>query len=123
LAGPFADIVARASNTGRGDMAAGDPGQDPIGEDPRLAALDERLKSAHQAETARVGKARGPAKGYSQGNRVLADLIAGIVGGGLIGWLLDRLLGTSPWLLLVMLFLGIGIAFWKIVRISNERPE
>ena len=104
-------------------MAAGDPGQDPIGEDPRLAALDERLKSAHQAEQVRTGQARRPAKGYSQGNRVLADLIAGIVGGGLIGWLLDRLLGTSPWLLLVMLFLGIGVAFWKIVRISNERPE
>ena len=123
MAGPFADIVARASNTGRGDMAAGDPGQDPIGEDPRLAALDERLKSAHQAEQVRTGQARRPAKGYSQGNRVLAELIAGTAGGALIGWVLDRWLGTTPWLLLLLLFGGIAVAFRNIIRISNERPD
>jgi ATP synthase protein I len=105
-------------------MAAADPGQDPIGEDARLTALDQRLKAAQDAEAVRTGtKQRKPGKGYSQGNRVLAELIAGIAGGALIGWLADRLLGTSPFGLLVLMFLGIAVAFRNIIRISAERPE
>ena len=106
-------------------MTTGDPGQDPesVG-DQRLASFDERLKAIQQAEQVRTGTAqKKPGKGYSQGNRVLAELIAGPAGGGLLGWLFDRWFGTSPWLLLVMLFLGIAVAFRNIVRISNERPE
>ena len=106
-------------------MGKSDPGQDPIGgDDPRLASLDERLKGATHAEAVRTGKARDTSnKGYSQGNRVLAELIGGMAGGALIGWLLDRWLGTSPGLLLGLMFLGIGVAFRNIIRISNERPE
>ena len=54
---------------------------------------------------------------------MLAELIGGMAGGALIGWLLDRWLGTSPGLLLGLMFLGIGVAFRNIIRISNERPE
>ena len=106
-------------------MSESEPGQDPeSGEDARLRSLDERLKSAHLAEAVRTGTAqKKPGKGYSQGNRVLAELIAGIAGGMLIGWLLDSWLGTSPWLLLGLLFLGIAVAFRNIIRISNERPK
>jgi ATP synthase protein I len=106
-------------------MNGDEPGQDPISaEDARLTSLDERLKAAHRAEQVRTGQARKkPAKGYSQGNRVLTELIAGLAGGALIGWLLDSWLGTSPVALLVLLFLGIAVAFRNIIRISNERPE
>jgi ATP synthase protein I len=106
-------------------MNADEPGQDPSGaEDPRLTSLEERLKAAHDAEAVRTGsKHKKPSKGYSQGNRVLAELLAGLVGGALIGWLIDRWLDSSPWALLVSLFLGIAVAFRNIIRISNERPE
>jgi ATP synthase protein I len=106
-------------------MTENEPGQDPesMG-DKRLSSLDERLQAAHLAEQVRTGSVhKKPDKGYSQGNRVLTELIAGLAGGSLLGWLFDRWLGTSPWLLLVMLFLGIGVAFRNIIRISNERPE
>jgi ATP synthase protein I len=106
-------------------MAQDDPGQDrgSIG-DERLTTLDERLKAAQHAEMVRTGSAhKKPERGYSQGNRVLTELIAGLAGGGLLGWCFDRWLGTTPWLLLVMLFLGIGVAFRNIIRISQERPE
>ncbi len=106
-------------------MNADEPGQDPTGaEDARLTSLEERLKAAHEAEAVRTGsKHKKPSKGYSQGNRVLAELLAGLVGGGLIGWLLDRWLDSAPVALLVSLFLGIAVAFRNIIRISNERPE
>lgn len=106
-------------------MNADEPGQDPTGaEDARLTSLEERLKAAHEAEAVRTGsKHKKPSKGYSQGNRVLAELLAGLVGGALIGWLIDRWLDSAPVALLVSLFLGIAVAFRNIVRISNERPE
>ena len=106
-------------------MAAKDPGQDPEStEDQRLTSLDERLRTIQQAEQVRTATAqKKPDKGYSQGNRVLAELIAGIAGGALIGWLIDRWLDSSPVALLVSMFLGIAVAFRNIIRISNERPE
>lgn len=106
-------------------MSAEEPGQDPIGADMRLTSLDARLKAAAQAEKVRTGTVRqqGPDKGYRQGSRVLAELIAGPLGGALLGWLLDRWLGTSPWLLLALLILGFAAAIWNIVKISSQRPE
>ncbi|ATE66026.1 AtpZ/AtpI family protein [Rhizorhabdus dicambivorans] len=106
-------------------MTENGPGQEPesVG-DQRLTSLDERLRAIQHAEKVRTASAqKKPEKGYSQGNRVLTELIAGIAGGGLLGWCFDRWLGTTPWLLLVMLFLGIGVAFRNIIRISQERPE
>lgn len=106
-------------------MAQSDPEQDPIGEDGRIMSLEERLKRAEHAEAIRTGKNvnTGADENYRLGNRVLAELVGGLVGGALIGWVLDRLIGTSPWLLLAFLFLGIIVAFRNIIRISTKRPK
>jgi ATP synthase protein I len=107
-------------------MTNDDHDEEPDGvEDPRLSSIDGRLRTIKDAESVRIGDpgAEPPAKGYSQGNRVLAELIGGIAGGALMGWLGDRFFGTSPLLLLVCMFLGIAVAFRNIIRISGERPE
>jgi ATP synthase protein I len=105
-------------------VAEFDPGRDPGADDPRLAALDDRLRAARAAEAARTGGGQPDAdRGYSQGNRVLAALIGSLVGSALIGWLIDRWFGWAPWGLIVMLFLGIAVAFRQIIRIGAERPE
>ena len=105
-------------------MAENEPGPRPLQEDARLTSLDERLRQAKSDEAVRNGG--GTDKGqadYNLGNRVLAELIGGMAGGALIGWVLDRFLGTSPWLLLALLFLGIIAAFRNIIRISNQRSK
>jgi ATP synthase protein I len=105
-------------------MAENEPGLGPLQEDARLTSLDERLRQAKSDEAVRNGG--GTDKGqadYNLGNRVLAELIGGMAGGALIGWVLDRFLGTSPWLLLALLFLGIIAAFRNIIRISNQRSK
>ncbi|KQN20633.1 ATP synthase I [Sphingomonas sp. Leaf33] len=105
-------------------MVEREPGLDPISEDTRLSALDERLNRAKTDEAIRSGEARVESgDGYRLGNRVLAELIGGMVGGALIGWVLDRLLGTSPWCLLGLLFLGTAAAFRNIIRISSGRSK
>lgn len=85
--------------------------------------LDRRIAEARATEQARVGGTAPVAKGYGQGSRVLAELIGVPAGAALIGWVLDRWLGTSPWILLVLLALGVIAAFRNIIRISKERAE
>lgn len=100
-------------------------GQDPkLPEDSRLVSLEERLKRAQAEEAERTGKTKKPVdENYRMGNLVLSYLIGGPVGGALIGWLLDSWLGTSPWLLLLFMTLGIVVAFRNIFRISSKRPD
>lgn len=105
-------------------MAEREPGQDPIGEDARLQSLEKRLKQAQQDEAVRTGTAQqGQDENYRLGNRVLAELIGGIAGGALIGWVIDRFAGTTPWGLLVVMALGIIVSFRNIIRISSKRSK
>ncbi|MBB3859033.1 ATP synthase protein I [Novosphingobium hassiacum] len=100
-------------------------GTEPIGEDARIDALDKRLKALRELEDERNRpKAGGETDAnYRLGNRVLAELIGGLAGGAFIGWVIDQVAGTNPWGLLVMLFMGIVVAFRNIIRISSRRPE
>ena len=99
--------------------------RDPVGEDARIDALDERLKALREREEKRNRPTAGTEtdESYRVGNRVLSELLGGIAGGLFLGWVIDRFAGTSPWGLLVMLFLGIGVAFRNIIRISNRHPD
>ena len=95
-----------------------------LADDRQNDDLESRIAKARAVEEARTGgSAPKPAKGYGQGSRVLADLIGMPLGGALIGALLDRWFGTSPWILLVLLALGVIAAFRNIFRISKERAE
>ncbi|WP_066552819.1 AtpZ/AtpI family protein [Croceicoccus bisphenolivorans] len=99
-------------------------GREPIGEDARIDSLDARLKAAREREETRnKPQVQGTDANYRLGSKVLAELIGGLAGGALIGWVIDRFAGTSPWGLLVMLFLGMVVAFRNIIRISNRRPD
>ena len=101
------------------------PARDPIGEEARLIALDARLKAAREQEEARTQPTTGAVvdANYSMGNRVLAELIGGIGGGAFVGWVIDQLAGTSPWGLLVVMFLGIFISFRNIIKVAMKRPD
>lgn len=99
--------------------------RDPVGEDARLDALDERLRAAREQEGKRIKPVAGTEAdaSYRAGNRVLADLLGGIVGGVFLGWVIDHFAGTAPWGLLVMMFFGIIVAFRNIIRMSNRRSD
>lgn len=100
------------------------PARDPIGEDARIDALEARLKAAREREDKRNRPRQGTEvdANYRLGSRVLSELIGGIGGGALVGWVIDRFVGTSPWGLLVLMALGVVVAFRNIFRITNRRP-
>ena len=108
-------------------MTSNDPEKAPDGvEDPRLASIDARLRAVKQAEEERTASFQPPGmtgKGSAQGQRVLSALLGAPLGAALIGWVIDRFAGTSPFGLLVMLFLGFGAAISQVLRISREHAE
>ena len=87
--------------------------------DARLESLDERLERLQQAEAKRSRK-RQPDASYQAGQLILSQLVGCPLGGGIVGWLLDRWFGTRPWLMLVFLFLGFAVGFWNVIRIANR---
>jgi ATP synthase protein I len=94
--------------------------------DARLESLDERLDRLQQEDAKRTAK-RQPDASYQAGQAVLSNLIGAPAGGFIIGFLLDKWLGTKPWAMLVMLFAGFAVGVWNVFRIANNpsgrRPD
>ena len=104
-------------------MAEDENGEVPkLPPDARLESLDERLDRLQQAEAAKAKKTAGdPNMRIAQ--LVIGYLIGGPLGGGLLGWGLDSLFGTKPWLMLAMLFLGFGVGVRNVLRASRITPS
>jgi ATP synthase protein I len=91
--------------------------------DRRLISLDRRLREAfakrkdsEPQQAARDG--RGQALGLAF--RIAAELTAGLVLGVLVGWQLDRLFGTRPWLLIILTLLGAAGGLWNVIRTAER---
>jgi ATP synthase protein I len=87
-----------------------------------LDELDARLRKARERGAQQVSETDGDALprqwlglAFRVGIELLAAMIVG-VGGGL---LLDYWLGTSPWLLVLMFFLGAGAGVMNVYRAVN----
>jgi len=91
------------------------------GPPPPLKDFDARLKAARSRQKEEESAGRGPAlpaeRGAGAGYRVAIELIAGMIFGGLLGWWLDRELGTKPWLMVVLFLLGSAAGMLNAYRV------
>jgi ATP synthase protein I len=86
--------------------------------DARLDSLEKRLEQAQEAEAKRTGVA--PVDPTQRiGQQVIGNLVGGPIAGGVIGWGLDYWLGTRPWLLLTLMFVGFGAGILNVVRAAR----
>jgi ATP synthase protein I len=53
---------------------------------------------------------------YAAAFSLFASVLAGII----VGWLLDRWLGTSPWLLVTGIVLGAAAGFYEFIRSTSK---
>lgn len=114
-----APISSRGDAQGR-RMAEDENGEVPkLPPDARLESLDKRLDRMRQVEADKAAKEQGDASNRA-GRLVVNQLIGGPLGGGIVGWLLDRWLGTGPWLMLILMFVGFAGGFINVIRISNK---
>ena len=47
-------------------------------------------------------------------------LFASVVSFGAFGWLLDRWLGTKPWLIVIGIVLGAVAGFYQFIRLTSK---
>jgi ATP synthase protein I len=90
----------------------------------RLQRLNEGLGQArdlardaagHPSDSSGAQRA-ATASGYARGFRLSSELVAGVLVGAGIGWLIDRWLGVSPWGLIVFLLLGFAAGVLNVMR-------
>ncbi|MFW2544214.1 AtpZ/AtpI family protein [Primorskyibacter sp. 2E107] len=91
-------------------------------DDPKdkLRALDERIKAVKRAE---AGTKAHQEEHYSQANmawRMVTEMVAGLGIGFGIGYGLDRVLGTTPFLMVVFTLLGIAAGINVMLRTAKE---
>lgn len=61
--------------------------------------------------------------GYGQAVKLSSEFIAGVVVGAGIGWIIDRMAGTSPLGLIVFLLLGFGAGVLNVMRSAGVVAE
>lgn len=100
-------------------MAEGPRTGDDRGDDAtRLRDLEERLSRI----TARPEAAR-PMAGYDKGHiawRMVTEIVAGILMGCGIGYGLDWLFGTMPFMIILFIFLGFAAGIKVMMRTAAE---
>lgn len=107
-------VPEKGADSDRGDLSP----EDRAAFQRRLSELDQKLGKAEAARQPSVAQrdAAMDQRGMAYGLRMATELVAAVVFGGLIGYGLDMVLHTGPWLFLVFFFLGFAAGVLNVVR-------
>ncbi len=87
----------------------------------RLKSLDARINQAsvHREASEPRSRPTSDSSAIGQAFRLSAEFVSGVLAGGVLGWLVDRLFGTSPWGLVICLVLGFCAGMLNLLRASG----
>ena len=102
---------------------------DPDDRTPEEAALSARLRHlGERLDHQRASRPPEPDSGarptadpsaMARGFRLSSELVAGVLVGAVLGWLIDRWLGISPWGMIVLLLLGFAAGVLNVMRAAG----
>jgi ATP synthase protein I len=122
ISGKLAAGVESMADDARGN---GDRNRRPTDEaalSARLQRLGERLGDHRPGDSTASAPGQRPVSDPSaiaRGFRLSTELVAGVLVGAAIGWLLDRWLGISPWGMIVFLLLGFAAGVLNVMRAAG----
>src|SRR6218665_3091283 len=82
----------------------------------RLSAELAERKTEDAAEAKREAKSEESRKGMALGFKISSEFISAVAVGAILGYLLDRFAGTSPWGLIILLLLGFCAGVLNVLR-------
>ena len=86
----------------------------------RLGRFDRSRSSGSQPGAPQASDPSAIARGF----RLSVELVAGVLVGASLGWLLDWWLGISPWGMIVFLLLGFAAGVLNVMRAAGVvRPN
>lgn len=100
-----------------------DPGQDGSGNSDLRALADRisRAQQSRQAIQAASDKQHGDMTGMGRALRFVAEFMAAIIVGGVLGYALDAALGTRPWAMIVLLMIGFAAGVLNVMRAAAQQ--
>ncbi len=108
----------------REDGEGPEPPDDEAELSARLQRLGERLASVSRpSENGSGPRQAANASAFARGFRLSTELVAGVLVGAGLGWLLDHWLGTTPWGLMLFLLLGFAAGVLNVMRAAGVAPE
>ena len=91
-----------------------------VREDPAIDTLEGRIAAARVAEDKRLGRTDAPAvDGRSKGMQIASAMVGYPLGGIVIGWVLDGVFDTRPWIMIGLMFLAFFGACLQVVRFNK----
>ena len=88
----------------------------------KLSDLDKRLDAVKDREDAKR-RSEAQAQGENRAWSMAMEFIGATVFGAMLGYWLDRKLGTGPWLLIVLLLTGFAAGTFNAVRYSRRAKD
>ena len=88
-----------------------------------LDQFDAKLKAARDKIDGRGADSKKGSYNDSLagvGYRMSIELVVGICVGLGLGWLIDTQMGTKPWFMLILMFLGLVAGVFNVVRLSKD---
>ena len=83
------------------------PPENDLQEDPAIDSLEDRIAAARAAEDARLAKEKPAASSEpARATQVISTMVGYPLGGIVVGFLLDNLFNTLPWITIVLMFLA-----------------
>jgi len=101
------------------------PAADEAALSARLQRLGERLgqhKADRPSDSEPGQRPTSDPSAIARGFRLSIELVAGVLVGAAIGWLIDRALGLSPWGMIVFLLLGFAAGVLNVMRAAGVLP-
>ena len=94
---------------------------EPVGLLTELGKQRDRRAGQRQADEAPAEQNKTSATaGMTLAFRLGSEFVAGVLVGAGLGWGIDRLLGTAPWGMIVLLLLGFGAGIANMMRAAGE---
>ena len=91
-----------------------------VREDPAIDSLEGRIAKARVAEDKRLGVPdQAAADGRSKGMQIASTMVGYPLGGIVVGWVLDGVFETRPWIMLGLMFLAFFGACLQVVRFNK----
>ncbi len=82
----------------------------------RAAELKRRQGGWNKVDPKKLARAQG----LGAGMRIGVELVAAVVVGGVLGYLLDGWLGTRPLFMVIFLLIGMAAGFLTVYRTAKE---